>query len=256
MTFALYEAIIAEGFCIPTVRIHRKPIHHRGDARAFFIEVINMKEIIVDCPHCAGRTVVTRKTYKEINNEIKEWHNEDQKNEAALDALEDIKQYSGDKKDYISWYYSVTPDYCCKCKEPFYYNHKSKTVEYIKKVPEFNLKEICNRLNSCAIASGYVYFLQDTKTGLVKIGCSKDPLSRKKSIDSTYGLYTRMLLVIEAGNENNMYQCEKKIHHIFDKYRHNREWFMLPENTVSALINEGKQYNEIKAIIEAFGEIV
>ena len=70
--------------------------------------------------------------------------------------------------------------------------------------------------------SGYVYFIQDTKSLNLKIGCSQNVTNRMKAL-KTGNPYLKLIVKI---NVSNMREKEKYYHRKFHQYRiKNTEWF-------------------------------
>lgn len=69
---------------------------------------------------------------------------------------------------------------------------------------------------------GYVYFLEDTKTGRIKIGCSKSP---KKRLIALQTCNLSLLILLGTIQTSNMYQLERKYHNEFKDYKLGKEWF-------------------------------
>lgn len=59
----------------------------------------------------------------------------------------------------------------------------------------------------------YVYFIRDHETGLIKIGRSKHPEDRRKSIQSKIGHKLAILATMATVD------LEKRLHEKFDQYR-------------------------------------
>jgi len=67
---------------------------------------------------------------------------------------------------------------------------------------------------------GYVYFIQGESGGAIKIGHSKDPELRLKTLQTGYPDTLKILLII-PGSE----KMEEKLHEKFNDIRLNGEWF-------------------------------
>lgn len=191
-----------------------------------------MKQIMITCPLCNRNTIVKRETYDDLLASATEWYNEDITDVGAIDNLEDIKNYENDKEEYEKWYYSVTPDYCIKCKQQFYYDEKAGTFEFVSAPVGGIIENLSRIISETKPANGYIYFLRDLKNGMVKIGCSKDVSKRKKGLESTYAIKTEIIATYDAGDENIMYQKEREIHLLFMPYHQTREWFFLPDDII------------------------
>ena len=68
--------------------------------------------------------------------------------------------------------------------------------------------------------SGYVYFIQGSKSGLIKIGHSQDPRARHKTL-RTMGGEPIVLLAYTPGAR----QAETELHQRFQQQRRHGEWF-------------------------------
>ena len=210
-----------------------------------------MKEYLVTCPHCGVIQSEKRKNYSEFYAEILEWVREEPESIAAKDALDNIDEYKKDHQGYEDYFYEATPVFCCDCKESYYYNHKTNEYDYIPILPRSIIAEGFRRMKNVTPSKGYIYFLQDIKTGLVKIGCTRNVERRMKSIKALNYIETRRISVFEAGDENTMFSYERALHKKYDKYHEHHEWFSLPENLVQALLAEGREYHEIKRTLES-----
>ncbi len=88
---------------------------------------------------------------------------------------------------------------------------------------------------------GFVYFFQGECGGAIKIGYSRDPEQRLKSIQTGYPDTVKILLII-PGTE----KAEKALHEQFEKSRLRGEWFK-PDDYVIEEIEKLKQKNSTKA---------
>ena len=77
------------------------------------------------------------------------------------------------------------------------------------------------------IQNDFVYLMQSELTGLLKIGISKDPIQRRRNLETAQGGKIELLKII-AGGKN----IEKKLHEKFSTYRKDGEWF---ENTAEII---------------------
>lgn len=141
----------------------------------------------------------------------------------------EILKYSWTKND-PRW-----DDYWKKRNEQEKVKSKVKTInDYTKEEIEASLaklgvlkKEDEERKNRYAKKyKGYVYFIQGENGGAIKIGYSKDPESRLKSLQTSYPDILKVLCLI-PGTE----KIEKKYHKKFENIRLNGEWFK-PDETV------------------------
>lgn len=82
---------------------------------------------------------------------------------------------------------------------------------------------------------GYVYFIQGLYGGAIKIGYSKDPEGRLKTLQTGYPDTLRILLLV-PGSE----LTEKYFHREFELYKLNGEWFK-PEREIMDRIEKLKE---------------
>ena len=75
------------------------------------------------------------------------------------------------------------------------------------------------------IQTGYIYFIQDTECGLIKIGWAKDPYSRMTTLQT--GAPNRLILL---GAFEGTIKDEKTIHNLMKNERTRGEWFKDNEN--------------------------
>lgn len=91
---------------------------------------------------------------------------------------------------------------------------------------------------------GCVYFLHAKEVGLVKIGYSINPLSKRMGAVHSHCPYDLELLgVVRVPNGIT---SERKLHKELQKFRHNREWFRYEEELaakISALVSVGHYDN-------------
>jgi hypothetical protein len=108
------------------------------------------------------------------------------------------------------------------------YNKKKAEAErmqkYKKEIQESNVK---SKLD-------YVYFIQGVCGGAIKIGRSKDPEMRLKTLQTGYPDTLHILLLIPGSAK-----IELQIHEELEQYRLNGEWFK-PEKPVMDKIKELK----------------
>lgn len=84
--------------------------------------------------------------------------------------------------------------------------------------------------------STWVYFIQEDRTGSIKIGTSSHPHSRLKQIQTASGAGAlRLLGGIRHESRMRAFDTERRIHGLLSKHRVSGEWF-LPHPDVLALI--------------------
>jgi len=99
---------------------------------------------------------------------------------------------------------------------------------------EWICEECIQRLAIADIANktAFVYLMKNTRNGYVKIGFSKNPQFREKTLQSEEP-EIELLISIEATID-----LEKELHARFSAYRVRGEWFRLSEHE----IEDAKQY--------------
>lgn len=68
--------------------------------------------------------------------------------------------------------------------------------------------------------NGYVYFIKNPASGLIKIGYSKNPWARLSELRRNYGSELSVVATIKT-----VEKTETTIHSIFEKFRVEGEWF-------------------------------
>jgi hypothetical protein len=81
----------------------------------------------------------------------------------------------------------------------------------------------------------FIYAFIDKEKSLIKIGSSKNPLFRKKTIESS--LKTKLDIFYVFRIPKDTLHVEFFIHAMLDKYRVNGEWFLLNNDVVKYLNN-------------------
>ena len=76
---------------------------------------------------------------------------------------------------------------------------------------------------------GFVYVLEESRTGLYKIGSSKNPKKRAQAINNQRRDKVTLLVAIQCGD---MGELENLAHEQFSQYRQDGEWFLLPKSEV------------------------
>lgn len=79
---------------------------------------------------------------------------------------------------------------------------------------------------------GFVYFIQGSCGGAIKIGYSKDPEERLKTLQTGYPDILKILLLVPGSERTEQY-----FHNKFAEYRLNGEWFR-PESAIWKEINK------------------
>lgn len=80
--------------------------------------------------------------------------------------------------------------------------------------------------------AGFIYVLYNPVSNLVKIGASKNPMSRTRNISSISGFPYEQARVWISPKIGNHYDMEHSLHRYFDNYRKNGEWFAVDFDTV------------------------
>ena len=88
-----------------------------------------------------------------------------------------------------------------------------------------------------------IYFIQDLKTGLIKIGKSNNPKLRLKTLQTGSSSELKLLKTISGG-----IYLEQIIHKYFNHLRKKGEWFML-DAELRAFINNNRNIS-ISSILE------
>jgi hypothetical protein len=88
---------------------------------------------------------------------------------------------------------------------------------------------------------GYIYFVQGECGGPIKVGYSKDPDSRFKTLQTGYPDILKMLLIIPGSEKTESY-----IHKMFDEYRINGEWFKPGEFVLEKIEHFRQKYGAKK----------
>lgn len=99
---------------------------------------------------------------------------------------------------------------------------------------------------------GYVYFVRNGKSGLVKIGKAIDLNNRLKSFQTSFGAGVFLSAYIYC---QNFSELEKNIHSLFLKQRKNGEWFDLDDSefyNIESITKVGKYFSRGSSI--SFGE--
>ncbi|MEB0325779.1 DUF1376 domain-containing protein [Citrobacter portucalensis] len=79
--------------------------------------------------------------------------------------------------------------------------------------------------------NGYVYFIKNPASGLIKIGYSKNPWARLSELRRNYGSELSVVATIKTVEKS-----ETSIHAAFDRYRVEGEWFIESES-IKAVIS-------------------
>lgn len=94
-----------------------------------------------------------------------------------------------------------------------------------------------------------IYFIQDLKTGLVKIGKSNNPKLRLKTLQTGSSSELKLLKTIPGG-----IYLEQILHKYFNHIRKKGEWFML-DSELKAFINNSRQIS-ISSVIEVTYDVL
>lgn len=104
------------------------------------------------------------------------------------------------------------------------YNKRKQEEEKINAIIES--RKLKEKAEKERLRIGYVYFIQGECGGAIKIGHSKDPQSRLKSLQTGYPDMLKLLYMF-PGEE----KVEKELHLKFSSIKLNGEWFK-PEETL------------------------
>ena len=216
-----------------------------------------MKIFTTYCPFCETENTFEVPTYQETINSMNEVLEENPNEDWAIDIKKDTEQEK-DLSALDEGFYLSTPIFCKECGEHYFYNPKENTYDYVE---VFTTKRMIRKFAQCCNGVDdrpcYIYFLHNKENGYTKIGYTRDIKKRQQELK--VGLVeTEIKAKFEVKIENAP-EWEKFFHSLFAKYHIKGEWYSLSaetlervarkENLVKALIEEGKQYGEIKDFI-------
>lgn len=87
-------------------------------------------------------------------------------------------------------------------------------------------KKVCKPVN-------FIYLAQNTETKSLKIGCSKQPKERLKSLNLSSDVKIIMLSKMKGS-----FDLEKKLHEKYDSLRLNSEWFSYSDDIINEFKNK------------------
>lgn len=110
------------------------------------------------------------------------------------------------------------------------FNYKNKFDYYISKFAESEALEKAELTKKQTIA--FVYVIKDTVSEYYKIGCSKKPKDRLRTLQLSTGNKLKLVYSCEV---TKAYKHEQKLHDIFASKRLASEWFGLDDNDIKTI---------------------
>ena len=133
------------------------------------------------------------------------------------------------------------------CEEAFlglhfcsYHLEKMREKFYLRE--ERFKEEIRIQKRNARLSKSSVYYLKCIKTGLIKIGFSKNIKTRKTQIQSKYG--EKLILIHNHLGDRDV---EQMVHSIFENYKYDGEWFD-GNGKIEKFIEEIKNHKGLDAI--------